>query len=155
MRQLFRTTAPAATVIIRLLVGAVFVSEGIQKFLNPAEVGADRFAKIGFESPEFVAAIVACFEIACGALVVLGLATRLAVIPLVIIMLVAIVTTKLPILQEAGFWTAAHESRTDWSMLLGSTYLLIVGAGRLSIDSLIAARTESREMLQNGANRSE
>jgi uncharacterized membrane protein YphA (DoxX/SURF4 family) len=144
MRQLFRTTAPVATVIIRLLVGAVFLSEGIQKFLYPVEVGAGRFAKIGFESPEFMAAFVACFEITCGALVLLGLATRLAVVPLVIIMLTAMVTTKLPILQEGGFWKMAHESRTDWSMLLGSTFLLIVGAGRLSIDSWIATKTERR-----------
>jgi putative oxidoreductase len=147
MRRLLGTSAPAAVVIIRLMVGAVFLSEGIQKFLYPAEVGAGRFAKIGFESPEFVARFVACFEIACGALVLLGLATRLAVMPLIIIMLTAIATTKIPILREQGFWKMAHEARTDWSMLLGSLFLLIVGGGRWSLDRLWAgARSDGNSM---------
>ena len=134
MRRLFYTDATAAVALIRLMIGVVFVSEGIQKFLSPAEVGAGRFAKIGFDSPEFVAPFVACFEIICGSLVLLGLATRLAVVPLIIIMLTAIVTTKIPILQEQGFWKMAHEARTAWSMLLGSIFLLVVGAGPLSLD---------------------
>jgi uncharacterized membrane protein YphA (DoxX/SURF4 family) len=138
MKRLFTTRAPAAVAIIRLMVGAVFLSEGIQKFLFPAEVGAGRFAKIGFESPEIVAQVVACFEIACGCLVLIGLAARLAVIPLIAIMLTAIVTTKIPILEEDGFWTMAHEARTDWSMLLGSIFLLLVGAGPLSVDGRLA-----------------
>jgi putative oxidoreductase len=135
MKRLFSSEAPASVALIRVMVGAVFVSEGIQKFLFPAEVGAGRFAKIGFESPELVAQFVACCEIACGCLVVLGLATRLAVVPLIIVMLTAIVTTKVPILQEQGLWKMAHEARTDWSMLLGSFFLLIVGGGRWSFDA--------------------
>ena len=135
MSKLFTTHAAAAVIIIRLMVGAVFVSEGIQKFLYPAEVGAGRFEKIGIPSPEVVAPIVACFEIGCGTLVLLGLATRVAVVPLIVIMLTAIVTTKIPILMEQGFWKMAHEARTDWSMLLGSTFLLIVGAGAWSVDA--------------------
>lgn len=95
MGRLFRTNAPATVALICLMVGAVFISEGIQEFLFPSEVGAGRFDKIGFDSPEFVA----CVEIGCGCLVLLGLATRLAVVPL-IIMVTAIVTTKIPILQE-------------------------------------------------------
>lgn len=140
MRRLFKTSAPAAVALIRLMVGAVFVSEGIQKFLFPAEVGAGRFTKIGFDSPELFAHFVACFEILCGGLVLLGLATRLAAMPLIIIMLTAIVTTKVPILQEQGFWKMAHEARTDWSMLLGSIFLLTVGAGRLSLDAWLWPR---------------
>jgi uncharacterized membrane protein YphA (DoxX/SURF4 family) len=129
------TNAAAAVIIIRLMVGAVFVSEGIQKFLYPAEVGAGRFEKIGIPSPEVVAPLVACFEIGCGTLVLLGALTRLAVLPLVAIMLTAIATTKIPILLEQGFWKMAHEARTDWSMLLGSIFLLIVGAGQWSLDA--------------------
>jgi putative oxidoreductase len=136
LRRLITSSAPATVIIIRLMVGAVFVSEGIQKFLYPESVGAGRFEKIGFESPELVAGFVACFEIACGALVLLGALTRLAVIPLVVIMLTAIATTKISILLESGFWKMAHDARTDWSMLLGSVYLLIVGGGRLSLDAL-------------------
>ncbi|HYE72558.1 MAG TPA: DoxX family protein, partial [Blastocatellia bacterium] len=72
-----------------------------------------------------------------GTLILLGLFTRLAVIPMIINMLVAISTTKIPILLNKGFWSMAHEARTDFAMLLGSAFLLIVGAGRLSIDARI------------------
>jgi uncharacterized membrane protein YphA (DoxX/SURF4 family) len=138
--KLLTTNAPAATILIRLMVGAVFLSEGIQKFLFAAEVGAGRFERIGFSAPEFTAQFVACFEIACGLLVLLGLLTRLAVIPLITIMIVAIVSTKIPILREQGFWKMAHEARTDWSMLAGSLFLLVVGAGALSIDAWLMSQ---------------
>jgi uncharacterized membrane protein YphA (DoxX/SURF4 family) len=110
--------------------------------LFPAEVGAGRFATIGFQSPEFVAAFVACFEIACGTLVLLGLATRFTVVPLIIIMLTAIAITKIPIFLKDGFWKMAHEGRTDWSMLLGSIFLLIAGAGPLSLDRWLYRKTD-------------
>lgn len=129
------TKAPAAVILIRLLVGCVFVSEGIQKFMFPESVGAGRFTKIGISNPELMAALVGIFEIMCGGLVVMGLMTRLASLPLIVIMLVAITTTKVPILQEKGFWVMAHEARTDWSMLLGSIFLLFVGAGSWSFDA--------------------
>jgi len=135
LKRILASHAPAAVILVRLMVGAVFLSEGIQKFLLPDAVGAGRFAKIGFESPEVVAQFVACFEIACGSLVLLGLLTRLAVIPLIVIMLTAIYTTKFEIFQQDGFWKMAHEARTDWSMLLGSVFLLIVGAGPWSADA--------------------
>jgi len=64
--------------------------------------------------------------------------TRLAVIPLIVIMLTAIYTTKFEIFQQQGFWKMAHEARTDWSMLLGSLFLLIVGAGQWSIDAWLS-----------------
>jgi putative oxidoreductase len=135
MRKLMTTYAPAAVILIRLMVGTVFVSEGVQKFLFPAEVGAGRFEKIGFSNAEFVAPFVACFEITCGTLVLAGALTRIAVVPLVIIMLTAIATTKFPILQQQGFWKMAHEARTDWSMLIGALFLLIVGGGTWSLDA--------------------
>jgi len=136
MFRLFATYAPAAVIIIRLMVGAVFISEGTQKFLFPADAGAGRFEKIGIPGPEVVAPLVGGFEIACGTLVMLGAATRLAAVPLVVIMITAIASTKIPFLQHQGFWKMAHEARTDWSMLLGSMFLLIVGGGRWSLDAL-------------------
>ena len=135
MRKLLVTHAPAALILIRLMVGAVFVSEGTQKFLFPDQVGAGRFEKIGIPSPQVLAPLVGCFEVGCGALVLAGLLTRLAAIPLIVIMLTAIATTKIPILLEQGFWKMAHEARTDWSMLLGSLFLLVVGGGTWSIDA--------------------
>jgi putative oxidoreductase len=138
--RLLSTNAPAAVILVRAMVGLVFLSEGIQKFLFPDTVGAGRFAKIGLPQPEFLASFVGSFEIACGVLIVLGVLTRLAVIPTIIIMLVALTTTKAPIFAKEGFWKMAHEARTDWSMLLGSVFLLIVGAGLWSIDAWYSRR---------------
>ena len=134
-RRMLSTSAPAATILVRLAVGGVFLSEGIQKFLYPAELGFGRFAKIGLPNPGFLGPFVGTFEIVCGALVILGLLTRLASIPLIGIISTAIVTTKLPMLAANGFWSMAHEARTDYAMLLGALFLLIVGAGRLSVDA--------------------
>jgi putative oxidoreductase len=144
MKKLLATSGPAAVIIIRLLVGTVFLSEGIQKFLFPADIGAGRFEKIGIPSPEIAAPLVACFEITCGTLVLIGLLTRLAAIPLIVVILTAIVTTKIPILKEQGIWKMAHEARTDLSMLLGLIFLLIVGAGSLSMDAWLSKKDESR-----------
>ena len=134
-QRVLSSSAPAAVVLIRLMVGAVFLSEGLQKFMFPDQLGAGRFAKIGLPSPELLGPLVGTFEIVCGSLVLLGFATRLAVIPLLAIMAVAIATTKWPMLAERGFWTMAHEARTNWSMSLGSLFLLIVGAGSWSVDA--------------------
>jgi putative oxidoreductase len=135
------TTAPAAVILIRLIVGAVFLSEGIQKFLFPGELGVGRFVNIGIPAPEVMAPFVGVFEIGCGILILLGLLTRLAAIPMIINMLVAISSTKIPMLLNKGFWAMAHEARTDWSMLLGSVFLLIVGAGRWSLDRHLHSRS--------------
>ncbi|HYG53105.1 MAG TPA: DoxX family protein [Flavobacteriales bacterium] len=123
--------------MIRLMVGAVFLSEGIQKFLFPDAVGAGRFEKIGFDNPEFWAAFTGCSEIICGSLVLIGFLTRLAAFPLFFIMIVAFITTKYPILINKGFWSMAHEYRTDFAMTIGSIFLLIRGGRALSIDKLI------------------
>lgn len=138
LRKLLASSAGFSVVLIRLMVGLVFLSEGIQKFLYPATRGAGRFEKIGLPEPELLGSFVGTFEIVCGAMIVVGLLTRLAVLPTITIMLVAIATTKLPMLAEDGFWEMAHAARTDFSMLLGSLYLLIVGAGSLSVDRMLA-----------------
>jgi putative oxidoreductase len=143
--KLLRTSAGPTVILIRLMVGAVFLSEGIQKFLYPAEVGSGRFEKIGLPSPEILGPLVGGFEIVCGALVLLGLFTRLAVLPLLTIMTVAIISTKIPILMESGFWKMAHAARTDFSMMLGSLFLLIVGAGAWSVDAWQQKRSAKRD----------
>ncbi|MDO9137675.1 MAG: DoxX family protein [Lutibacter sp.] len=132
--QIFNTDNSKTTVLIRLMVGVVFLSEGIQKFLFADTLGTGRFAKIGLPSPEFLGSFVGSFEIVCGTLILLGLLTRLASIPLIIIMLVAIATTKTEVLANKGFWEMMHGSRTDWSMLLGSIFLFIKGGGLWSLD---------------------
>jgi len=147
------TESPAAVILIRLMVGVVFFSEGVQKFLYSAEVGTARFAKIGIPFPEVMAPFVGVVEISCGLLVIVGLLTRLAALPLIIDMLVAILSTKIPILlgygfwgfslrQTAygGFWGMVHEARTDFCMLLGALFLLFVGAGPWSLDARLRGR---------------
>lgn len=117
--RILNTDNSKTIILIRLMVGVVFLSEGIQKFLFADTLGAGRFEKIGLPSPEFLGSFVGSFEIVCGTLILFGLLTRLASIPLIIIMLVAIATTKLEILVQKVFWGMMHESRTDWTMLLG------------------------------------
>lgn len=156
--QITSTHAPAATLLIRVVVGIVFLSEGIQKFIFPNEVGAGRFAKIPIASAETVAPLIGSIEIICGIMVLLGLLTRIAVLPLIAIMLTAIFTTKIPILLGSeflgfslrkvsyyGIWGFLHESRTDLAMLFGSFFLLIVGAGRISIDAKLLQNTTENE----------
>jgi len=139
-RFLLKTKEWKSIILIRVLVGCVFLSEGFQKFLFSESVGAGRFAKIGFPFPEITANIVGSVEIICGLLVLLGLLTRIAVVPFICIMLTAIASTKIPILLESGFWKMAHESRTDFSMLFTSIFLFINGAGPLSLDRIILNR---------------
>lgn len=134
------SSAPGAAILVRLLVGAVFLSEGIQKFLFPAALGVGRFAKIGIPAPTFTAPFVGTVEIVCGVCLIVGLLTRWAAIPLLIDISVAIVTTKLPMLRYQGFWPAAHEARTDFCMLLGLVFLLLVGAGPLSLERGLGRR---------------
>jgi len=126
------------TILIRLMVGSIFLSEGIQKFLFPVIRGAGRFEKIGLPLPEFLGSFVGAVEIVCGTLILLGLFTRLASIPTLIIMLVAIATTKSEVLVNDGIWVMMHGSRTDLSMLLGSIFLIIKGGGDCSIDKKLS-----------------
>ena len=129
------TRTAKALVLIRILVGWVFVSEGIQKFVFPAQLGVARFEKIGIPAPHFMAPFVGSVEIVCGSLLLIGLFTRVAVVPLLGVILVAIVTTKLPMIAKTGMWSMLHEARTDFSMLLGLVFLLITGGGMLSLDA--------------------
>jgi uncharacterized membrane protein YphA (DoxX/SURF4 family) len=144
------------TLLIRLLVGlVVFLPEGLQKLLFPDILGAGRFAHIGIPYPELMGPFVGITETLCGALIIVGCLTRLASIPLIIIMIVAIVSTKVPILlgrpfwiftlpdlKRYGFWSMQHEARADFCMLLGAIYLLVVGGGAWSLDGLWLRRRQ-------------
>jgi len=146
---LFATCAPGWSILVRLLVGlVVFFPEGIQKLIFPDILGAGRFLRIGIPYPDVMGPLVGVVEIVCGALIIVGLFTRLAAIPLIVIMIVAIVSTKIPILlghdfwifhvakfPRYGFWSMAHEARADLCMLLGALYLLIEGGGKWSLDA--------------------
>lgn len=147
--RIVATRDDPSVLLIRLLVGlVVFFPEGLQKLLFPALLGAGRFAAIGIPWPEVMGPFVGVVETICGALIIIGLLTRLAAIPLLIIMSVAIVATKVPVLLghpffifslphlgRYGFWSMLHEARADFCMLLGALYLLIVGSGACSVDA--------------------
>ena len=150
IQRLLRTDNSKVTIIIRLMVGAVFLSEGLQKFIFPAMRGLGRFEGMGFPQAEFFAQFVGVFEIACGILILLGLFTRFGALMMLITMTVAIVVTKIPIamgesfgpfilreLKTYGFWSMAHEIRTDFAMWLGSLFLIIKGGGMWSIDRIL------------------
>ena len=150
-QKLAYSGASDATLLIRLLVGSVFLSEGIQKFLYPAALGVGRFAKIGIPWPEAMGPFVGVVEIVGGLMLLLGIMTRPAAFVLLVNISVAIVSTKIPILlgsefwlfnlpdlKRYGFWSMAHEARTDFSMFMCLLFLLIVGAGSLSIDRRLA-----------------
>jgi putative oxidoreductase len=125
----------AANVLARALVGAVFLTDGIQKFLFPAAMGVGRFEHVGIPVPRVSAPFVGVVEVAGGALLLVGRLSRLAAFSLLIDISVAVATTKVPMLASKGFWATAHEARTDWSMLCGLLFLLCAGAGSLSLDA--------------------
>jgi putative oxidoreductase len=136
-------TGNVPALLCRLAVGLIFLSEGLQKYLFPATLGTDRFEKIGFNHAAFWAYFTGTFEIVCGILILIGLFTRLAAIPLLIIMIVAFITTKYPELIEKGFWFMAHDYRTDFAMTLLLIYLIINGGGKKSVDYLIQQKSKA------------
>jgi uncharacterized membrane protein YphA (DoxX/SURF4 family) len=149
-KDLLRTRETGWVILVRLLVGlVVFFPEGLQKLLFPDALGAGRFARIGIPYPDLMGPFAGVVETVCGLLIILGLFTRLATIPLLVVMAVALLSTKVPILlghdvgpfhlagdiKRVGFWSAQHEARADLTMSLGLMFLLLVGAGKWSLDA--------------------
>lgn len=130
------TRGPAGIFLIRLAVGLIFFTQGILKFADP-KMGVIRFARIGFPHPYFTAHFVGTFEVVCGLLVLLGLWTRAAAVPLLIVISTAIATTKIPELFRAGqgFWFMVSDARTDFAMLCSLIFLVILGGGTWSLDA--------------------
>src|SRR2546421_3510909 len=153
-------TGPGAIVLLRLMAGGVFLSEGILKFVYTNQ-GVGRFTKLGFPWPGATASFVGGLEIAGGLLLIAGLLTRLIAIPFIVEMIVAILTTKIalylgtsplplpPALPKVGFWAVMHESRSDYAQLLNCAFLLAVGPGPWSLDALL--RKRSRPPAQRAA----
>ncbi len=133
MRTFFSINSIQGYFFIRLMLGFVFLVAGFQKFIFPTDMGPGRFLDMGFPLPVFAAYLVGFFETIGGLFILLGLASRFAAIPLAIIMVVAIITTKTPLLYD-GFWVFAHAIRLDLSMLLASFFVIINGSGKYSLD---------------------
>lgn len=138
-----RSRTSTALLLVRLVPGAVFLSEGVQKFLFPDALAAGRFAEIGIPAPELIGPFAGAVETVCGLLLVVGLLTRPATVPLIVDMVLALALTKIPILwggsadkpSARGLWDFAHEARTDYAMLLALVAVLLAGAGAWSVDA--------------------
>lgn len=145
--------APSATILLRVMTGGVFLWEGILKFVY-ANQGVGRFTKLGFPFPQATATFDGVLEIVGGILLITGFLTRLIAVPFVIEMLVAMLSTKIPLylgtsplplppsLPQVGFWAVLHEIRSEYAQLLTTCFLLIAGPGRLSLDALVARKRE-------------
>lgn len=132
---------PAGILFIRLAVGLIFITQGILKYIDP-NMGVNRFTRIGFPHPYFTAHFVGAFEVLCGLLVLIGFATRVAAIPLLIVIATAIATTKIPELFRAsqGFWYTVSDSRTDFAILCSLIFLISAGGGAWSLEARRSSR---------------
>ena len=144
-------TAPRATVAIRWMAGAVFLWEGILKFVYVNQ-GVGRFTKLGMPFPEFTATFVGVLEIVGGLLLIAGLATRLISIAFIVEMLVAMLSTKPriflgtsplplpPAPPQIGIWAVLHEIRSEYAQLMSCVFLLLAGPGPWALDASVAGR---------------
>jgi len=124
--------------LVRIVVGLVFFTEGLLKFIEPGELGAGRFAHLGLPLPQVLAPFVGLVEVVAGGALMIGLYAGDAALLLLIVILTAILTTKVPILlghrfgrfeppklNRYGLLSFLHESRTDLSMLVGCVAVLL------------------------------
>jgi uncharacterized membrane protein YphA (DoxX/SURF4 family) len=146
------TWGPRSIVLIRVMAGGVFLWEGILKFVFPNSLGVRRFLVIGIPAPEVMSPFIGGLEIVAGALLIAGFLTRPAALLLIADIVVAIVTTKIPLLlgttrlplppvaPQLGFWAMLHESRSDYAQLLFTAFLLLAGPGTWALDAFLARR---------------
>ena len=147
LHSLFRPADGSRSILlVRIAVGLIFFTQGILKFIDP-NMGVVRFTRIGFPHPYFTAHFVGTFEVLCGLLLLLGLWTRLASIPLLVVISTAIATTKIPELFRAhqGFWYMVSDARTDFAMFCCLIFLILAGAGGWSFDAKLATHATTRK----------
>jgi len=142
-------TGQSSILIIRLMAGSVFLWEGILKFVYTNQ-GVGRFTKLGFPFPETTAHFIAVGEIIGGLLLIFGLFTRIVSFYFIVQMIVAVLSTKIdlylgtsplplpPAPPKVGIWAVLHETRADFAQIMTCLFLLIEGAGRISIDFAIS-----------------
>lgn len=133
------TSAPWSVVFVRVGVGAVFLWEGLLKFRDADGLGAGRFRRLGLPSPGGLAALVGALQVVCGTLILLGLATRAAAVPMLALMAGATWTVLRPIARAEGAWKALHDARAVWALAFGLMFLLAAGGGAFSLDAAVTA----------------
>jgi uncharacterized membrane protein YphA (DoxX/SURF4 family) len=125
-------------ILVRMMVGLVFLLEGALKYLRPEDVGAGHFAAIGLPFPEILAPMVGGIEIGCGAAILLNFFAGDAALALLVVIVTALVSTKLPILlgrpigpftmeklNNYGWLSFFHQARTDFCMVFGLLAVMI------------------------------
>jgi len=149
------TKGASSIVLLRLMAGGVFFWEGILKFVYTNQ-GVGRFTKLGFPFPEVTANFVATTEIVGGLFLLAGLFTRFSAFYFVVEMIVAILSTKIalyygvsplpspPAPPTMGFWAVLHEIRSDYAQVLTCAFLLLQGAGRISLDHFFSVESEKK-----------
>jgi putative oxidoreductase len=143
------TQGYSSIILIRIFAGLIFLGEGILKFIYPS-MGVMRFTLIGFPLPELTAYSIGVLEIVGGICLLLGLFNNLFAFLFACEMVVAFLSTKIPmwlgtsplplppVPPLTGFWAVVHESRVDYALFLSMIFLMIVGPGKLALDSLFA-----------------
>jgi putative oxidoreductase len=135
---LAKRTDSLALLVARLTVGVLFVSTGWGKVNNLAKV-TDFFTELGIPMPAFNAALASYAELVCGFLLVIGLASRLAAVPLVVTMTIAILTAKRSELHSVpdlfGF--------VEWTYLAILLVIFALGPGKIALDTLVERRVRA------------
>jgi uncharacterized membrane protein YphA (DoxX/SURF4 family) len=151
--------APQATLLVRLMAGAVFFWEGLLKFVYVNQ-GVGRFTKLGMPLPDVLAHAIAVLEIGGGLLVMSGLFTRFITFAFIGEMIVAVLSTKIslylgtsplpapPSPPKVGIWAVLHEIRSDYAQIMTCAFLLVSGPGPWSLDALLARRRSRRNSAQ-------
>jgi putative oxidoreductase len=134
---LARRLEPIGPTLARLTVGLVFIGTGWGKLHTLSDV-TDFFASLHIPAPGLNARVAAATEFFGGVLVLVGLCTRLAVLPMAFTMVIAIITAKRGDVHGLTDLVGLEE----WSYLVFFLWLAVAGAGPLSLDRLIAPRLE-------------
>ena len=117
--------------LARLTLGVVFIGTGWGKLHGLGKV-TDFFTELGIPAPGFNAVLAASAELICGALLLVGLLSRLAAIPLIVVMTVAILTAKLEGLHGISDLLGFEE----WTYIILALWIAVAGPGALSLDRL-------------------
>jgi putative oxidoreductase len=125
--------------LARLTLGVVFMGTGWGKLHNLEKV-TGFFTELGIPAPGFSAVLASSAELICGALLLCGLLSRLAAIPLIVVMTVAILTAKIDNLHGISDLLGFEE----WTYIVLALWIAVAGPGPLSLDRWLAHAKLSR-----------